>query len=517
MKSPLALARRIRAVRQDERGYVLALTALLLIPLLLVAAMAVDFGGWYTAATKQQKAADAAALAGVVWLPNLTQAASVAKDVSKQNGFDDALANITVTVTQLSDTEIKVDVLDSDSPVYLSSLVNASQSIKRTAKAKYVLPVPLGSPKNFFGTGQMQPAASRENFFAAINGFCAYKDQGGPFEARRYDAVPKGGANACTAGATLNPQYKDSPAPAYQYYVDLPAGRTQTFHLYIYNPEMATSGAFRDPTNPSGTTVTTNYDLLAPDSTPFDDGDNTSYTSCNGGAAQPNPRSYDTVTDNDATFFGTAGWSNFCSFTTSATAGRYILNIRTLENQATSNASQAFSFLMQPGSSTTVATTCDTRTDTTCPNIYGKNWMSIYANATSASGFGNFFLAKIGPEHAGKTLKITLFDPGEGGQAIRILDPGGGFATFIAQDMGIDGATPSTALTASTTLDVTGQRYNGHYVELTIELTGGYDTNASFLAAGWWWKVRYEFASASVTDRTTWGVKVIGDPVHLTG
>ncbi|MEZ5226562.1 MAG: pilus assembly protein TadG-related protein [Acidimicrobiales bacterium] len=48
---------------EAQAGYVLATTALLLIPLMIFAALAVDVGGWYAQATQAQRAADAAALA----------------------------------------------------------------------------------------------------------------------------------------------------------------------------------------------------------------------------------------------------------------------------------------------------------------------------------------------------------------------------------------------------------------------------------------------------------------------
>src|SRR6478735_914692 len=129
--------------RRDEDGYVLALTALVILPLMLISAMAVDFGAWYTQGSRMQKAADAAALAGVVWLPDLTEATDVAKDAAKANGYDDALANVTVTVTKLSDNELKVDIRDTAGKVYLAKWVKNSVTINRTATAKYVLPVPL--------------------------------------------------------------------------------------------------------------------------------------------------------------------------------------------------------------------------------------------------------------------------------------------------------------------------------------------------------------------------------------
>ncbi len=59
-----------------QRGYVLVTFALLLVPLLLLAGLSIDVGSWYNRASDMRKAADAAALAGVVWLPNEAAARS---------------------------------------------------------------------------------------------------------------------------------------------------------------------------------------------------------------------------------------------------------------------------------------------------------------------------------------------------------------------------------------------------------------------------------------------------------
>ncbi|MCB0964362.1 MAG: hypothetical protein KDA98_13870, partial [Acidimicrobiales bacterium] len=45
------------AVRRRERGYVLVTFALLLVPLLLMAGLAIDVGSWYNRASNIQKAA----------------------------------------------------------------------------------------------------------------------------------------------------------------------------------------------------------------------------------------------------------------------------------------------------------------------------------------------------------------------------------------------------------------------------------------------------------------------------
>lgn len=488
----------LRRRRRGERGYVLATTALVLIPMLIVAGMAIDFGGLYTEAAKMQRAADAAALAGVVWLPNLTNATTVAKASAKENGYDDALANITVTVTQLAETELKVTITNSASPIYLAKMVKQSASVTRSSTADYVLPVPLGSPKNYFGTGDMISGTARENFYAAVNNSCWDKIQGDPFAVSNISATCSGAANT---------QFRASPKNQYEYYIELPAGRTQSVVVSIWSP----ADPSKDAADPGGTTsssnVTLTFNLQTADSTPLDDSDNP-VTSCTG-SGESNPRTY-TAVDNDATLLGRAGWSTFCTIPSTAPAGKYILGVRNKQPETGTMGLNAYSIM---ASYNGAGVTCDGRTDTTCPKIYGKSWISIYANATGSQA--KFFLAEIGPQHAGKTVKITLFDPGEGGDNIRLIKPDGSYASFTAQDMGTDGNSPGTLISSSSALDVTASKYNGKFVELTTVLPLNYNALGY---SDYWWKVEYNFAGGStkVTDRTTWGVRVIGDPVHLT-
>lgn len=75
--------RRVRG----EKGYALVLAALMLRPLLAFAGFATDVGAWYARASRIQRAADAASLAGVVWMPDLTQARTVALATAQRNGF----------------------------------------------------------------------------------------------------------------------------------------------------------------------------------------------------------------------------------------------------------------------------------------------------------------------------------------------------------------------------------------------------------------------------------------------
>jgi hypothetical protein len=263
-----------------------------------------------------------------------------------------------------------------------------------------------------------------------------------------------------------------------------------------------------DPGGSSGVPATT-FSLYSADTTPLDDSDNSllSATNC-GTSAYPNPATFGPgYADGTRTIMGEDGWADLCVIPTSAPAGKYLLKVR---NSSTDGASGLNGYSVMASYTNDIGAVCDGRTDTMCPKVAGKNWISIYANYGGSTA--TFFLAEINREYAGKTLQITLFDPGEGGNTIEILDPTGTPQRFVATDMGVDGVSPGNPLPSSTLLDVTGSRYNGKYVQLSIDLPGNY--GASYTQ--YWWKIRYKFLSSGVTDRTTWGVRVLGNPVHLT-
>lgn len=160
-RRPLArpLRRPLAPRRAGERGYVMALTALLLVPLMLITALAVDVGSWYSRGLALQRAADAGALAGVVYLPNgLDEATDVALEAIRKNGIDPAAANISVSVTRDAEYPKRLNVVLTDDrvPTFFGSLVRDSISMTRDATGEYILPVPLGSPNNFLGTRDLR-------------------------------------------------------------------------------------------------------------------------------------------------------------------------------------------------------------------------------------------------------------------------------------------------------------------------------------------------------------------------
>src|SRR5690242_9898354 len=79
--------RRRRIVR-DEQGLALVWMTLFLMVILGFTALAVDMGRGYYIAQREQNAADAASLAGTIYLPgDITTAYSAAQNVASANGF----------------------------------------------------------------------------------------------------------------------------------------------------------------------------------------------------------------------------------------------------------------------------------------------------------------------------------------------------------------------------------------------------------------------------------------------
>ena len=495
-----------RRWRRHERGYVLAVSAIIMVPLLAISGMATDIGGWYAEGSKMQKAADAAALAGVVWLPDLSKATAVAVDTAKQNGFDIANSNITIVVGQLSNTDLRVSITDTNAPIFFSKFFMSSMTIKREAIATYVLPVPLGSPRNFFGTGNLAPS-SPEGMWASINGWCAPKEQGDPFAVGWEGNWPSSG-QVCP-GSTANGQYRTNPVNQYEYLITVPPSRVLPIVVHLYSPAKTNSS----PDSNDSATISTTFTMKSPDGTPFDDDDNP-LTTCSG-SGQSNPRTYTPgEVDNDATIFLTTGWSSFCTIPASAPAGQYVLGVKTLTGETGSSSSNNYSIM---ASYSGLGVACDSRTDTTCPTVVGRNWISVLAAASSSAA--DFYLAEIDAVHAGKQMEITLFDPGEGGNYIQIKDPNGNPVNFSYRtaDNAYSGSGNQLDVSGCTGYPQVGSnrssqcRYNERFVILTVDLPANY---ATVYPGQKWWKIYYNFSSA-VTDRSTWAVRIIGDPVHI--
>lgn len=171
------------------------------------------------------------------------------------------------------------------------------------------------------------------------------------------------------------------------------------------------------------------------------------------------------------------------------------------------------------------------------PRIYGIGAMQAFTPLTAGiNGYpspvdSEFYLAQIDAVHAGKTVEIKLWDPGDTGDlsgSLQILVPTpGGWTPTLFDYTAAQGTTKTSGgsvpanCNASTGSDVSSVQtndgtgapgfFNGCWLTIQIPIPGNYAADQSG-----WWKIRYRMAGADTSsDVTTWKVEIRGNPVHL--
>jgi hypothetical protein len=500
-----------------ERGFVAVFIALVLVIMLVFAAFTVDFGSWYTRSAEIKRAADAAALAGVVWMPEFDQAQQYALATAAKNGFVNGQNNVSVTVEDVpnNNRQLRVTIRDNKAKQFFSRLVTNSQSIGRSSLAEYVLPVPLGSPKNTFGTGSLLSGSDRENFWAAVSGYCAGHESGDKKLSKYESYSTSSSTSACQP--TGSPSSDDDyDAEGYLYAIDLPQNAS-SLKLDVYDGEYNRDGSTvpQDGELVNNQTITTTYKIYDRNPTPLDLSNLTLINTV-------------TVSTNDASY--TNQWVRLNTWN-NPQAGQYYVRVLTNAGGTeitNSRGSNGFSLRAFTGSSFSTCTTItgSANYSASCPQVHAVSDMSIFANLSGSTA--DFYLAQIDPIHAGKTMRINLFDSGEGASSLQILDPNGNPAAFnwstpCSPPTPPTGGCSGTASGANPSLDVSGtgtqpytglqssSKYNDRFITIDIPLPTNYST---VYGGKVWWKVRYNVGS-SPTDRTTWSVNIVGDPVHL--
>jgi hypothetical protein len=505
-----------RRAEAGERGYVLVFVTIGMTVILAFVAFTVDYGSWYNRSAQIKRAADAAALAGVVWMPEFDVAESAALAAAARNGFVDGVDDISIDVEAVvgNNRQLEVSIRDNEADQYFSRVVINNQSIGRTSLAEYVMPVPLGSPKNTFGTGDLLGSADRENFWAAVSGYCSGHESGDKKLSFWESYSNSGTTSACNNSSDESTDYDPE---GYLYAIKLPANAS-SLKLEMYDAPYFRSGSNSDNGLATNQTITTIVEVYDRNPTPLD------LTSL------PLLQTY-TFTTNQAQLSGVNLQNNWVRLRTwtNPQAGEYYLRVKTSAAETTgSRGSNGFGIRAFTGSSFSTCTSIvgSTGYSATCPQVYGVSDMSIYVNGESATA--SFYLAQIDPVHAGKTMRITLFDSGEGASSLRILDPNGTaraftWSTFCNPPTPPSGSCSGTSTGTPPALDVSGtgtqpftglnssSKYNDRSMIIDIPLPANYTT---LFGTKTWWKVQY-VAGSNPTDRTTWSVNIVGDPVHL--
>jgi hypothetical protein len=167
------------------------------------------------------------------------------------------------------------------------------------------------------------------------------------------------------------------------------------------------------------------------------------------------------------------------------------------------------------------------------PRVYGLGAMEAYVRLPGGRA-SEFYLAQIDAEHAGKTMIIDLWDPGDTGSLaadLQILAPGANsydvsqFSYTATPNSGAAsdcGTRRGTNVTKVTTNTGGTSLFNGCWLTIEIPLSANYSAplpaNDSVASEGGWWKIRYVMSGSTTsnsTDMTTWQVSLRGSPVHL--
>ncbi len=136
------------------RGQIIVIFAASIIVFMGLSAIVIDVSWFLSSQIRMQRAADAAALAGVVLLPgNVPGAVTLARTEASRNGFTSGVNGITVTPTQDAQSTRRMQVVI-NGPVntYFARVLGfTSFNANVMSKAEYILPVPMGSPENYYG------------------------------------------------------------------------------------------------------------------------------------------------------------------------------------------------------------------------------------------------------------------------------------------------------------------------------------------------------------------------------
>ena len=530
-----ALGALARAGRDE--GQAIILVALLLTTLFGFVGLVVDVGWFQLNLVRVQRAADAGALAGSVYLPgNVPGAVTAAKAATTQNGYTDGAGGVTVIATQdpVNTQLLNVNVSAPVRTWFMRIFGLYTITSSRNARAEFILPVPMGSPQNYYGIASLCDNDSCD----AVNG----AGGGGPLASQGFwgAEITKGGNRSngdlystfYNGNPTTNPQYDPQ---GYNYEVDFPAGSTGG-RVYLYDPTYCATGKGNQSGAPSyrqqlGTgdhwigsgpsAVTTEFKLWDMNGTPYTTGDDVLVASDGGlftnkqqvdkSSAFGGDQNYgggvasgSGLTDCESDIYHNAWWQ----MSTGLGAGSYRLQVMTSSaNNNSVNAENMFGIMATAAGGT--------------PHVFGQSRMCTYNNLPVNTS-QIFYLAQIPAVHAGKTLEIKVHDLGDvGGDAyVKVLVPGAAGYTQATFNWTASGGGPPTSGTNATQIQVASggtNRYDNQLITIDVVLPVTYSApTPPGEPGGGWWKIEYDLSNGGGgNDTATWSVNIRGNPVHL--
>jgi Flp pilus assembly protein TadG len=569
------LGRGRRRGRGDESGFVLVFVALSLVVLLALTGFAVDYWHWSREGARLQRTADAAALAGAVYMPNNPGQIgyTTAKSVAGRNGYTDGNKGVTVTpVAGSLPTQLKVTVSE---PVhnFFGSLVGAgTTTVTKHAVGEYEPAVNMGSPINQFGndpqSGAPLGSTRYPELWANVFGPSSYKDKG--------DAIQ---SNLCTPGVQVDNcsgSNTDYDPNGYFYAIDVKPGATGPMAVQIYDPEFAhvgdncgnndTSQGAPGSNLVGASQLPPNFNPLFPVSDPatryspasssvycngdqyYSDGNNnhtppwTDFIIRAPDATPANPLDNPIVCTVD--FPGYLGdlktalqatvpqagapdlfvkyfrqWYTVCTIP-NPVVGTYFVQVKT-----GTKANGAAAPLGGGANRFSIRVGLNSDFTTANAKIYGFGRQGIYANYPGANT--TFYLARVLPGAPGRALLVNFFDVGDASQPGKLTvqpppdsNVGASFngCTYTAPPGNSTGPPWGTFSNTNAGCQISGVQtplFNGQWITYRVPIPDNYTCNFND-PLGCWTRVNFQFPNlTSVQDTTTWSAQIQGDPVRL--
>ena len=505
---------------RNDTGAALPLAASMLVVLRGMAAFATDLAWFYLNGTRIQRAADAAALAGVVFVnDSMTNVTTAALDVATRNGYPDqapgSYPQVVVAPVPGKTNQIQVTITDEVPTFFLKVFGMSSQVIARTSTAEFVPPLRLGSPFATMGNDPScfnPPSASNPcsgSYWIGIYGTHNNTSNGDPYSAR------------CLSGATssscpVSPLYR----PEGYLFGVIPSGATLT--IEGLDPQHRYDGGglgppgygdfYRTGDHKSGVSnttpgPTTYFTLWGADATPEVIADNTT-SLCNQTYA-----SVPQVTpDQDPPFNPPSAswvWQNICTSVPVTPGKLYVLQVRVEGLGANDDGTNRFSLRVGGGAG----------------KLFGLRDFSVFYNSSNFTSY--MYLAEVIDAYAGKTFVVEGFDPGDigGGSSgtLALYQPTGpsSWAPFPTCQWSIKdtvddptwasmGTATNCQLTVNNSQPLSSpQNFQNKWFKLEAALPSTYTCGTSC-----WWQIQYAF-NAAPTDHVTWKAYVVGNPIHL--
>ena len=565
--------------RRDEcGGYVLPMFAVTLIVLLGFAGIGVDVWNWYHTAQRLQRAADAGALAGVVYMPaDPGQANTIARGVIAQNGYTTA-ADITVGSVTDRPSRLRVQIHETVTNNFLQFLGNDDTTIRRDAVAEFQGAVPMGSPVNQLGNdpfGNQANDTVAPRFWLNEAAPNATTQSGDRHQARNCASA----ADNCVGSPAVNADYSPE---GYFFAVDVRAVGTGPLRIQAYDPgfmfvgdrcDADSNGHLFPAGDPRlatlalppysildaparyvtgntqycagdqdivGRDMDTTFIVREPDDTPYSNTDNP--VLCTKRFDDHNTADatalYNQLISNTPTlpenmlfrdYF--RQWVDLCTDAT-PNVGQYFIQVRSnataaapLTYDATINTGGHNRYSLRAGFGSSPAPAAVNATNV---GLFANGRLPIYVNQNDGTSVTNFYLARVEPLAANRTLELNFFDIGDvsgGTVTLTILPPSeattasGNFDSFPGCRFtpvgypaeNLTGCSRSGMASSSTPVP-----FQGRLARVLVPIPSDYDCNEASFETGCWLRVQMTFTGGAVpTDTTTWSANILGDPVRL--